>query len=539
METRNNKMDSTAPARYAAEEAHASRWVVLGASLGTVFEWYDFFLYGSLATYFGIWFFPPGNQTAGLLASLATFGAGFAVRPLGSLVFGRLGDMAGRKNTFLLTIILMGVSTAAVGVLPTFEHIGWTAPILLVALRLIQGLAVGGEFGGATVYIAEHCAPRVRGYKTSWIQITGSAGFLLATVVIFAARAMIGPQEFAQWGWRVPFGFSLILLIISIWIRFRLDESPVYLKMKAAGQVSKAPLTEAFAEPRNLKAMFVALLGGTMPLGVTSIAASVAPLVLLSGPLHVDALQVYGMMAIALIVTLPLYVVFGSLSDRIGRRKVMLCGCFLALVTCYPVFSSLGRYANPDLVEFQQRVPITVAARDCHVHFFVTPNTRLSTCDKTRQFLSRAGVNYSSLPAEGADDVVTHIGATTLTGFDEAHYKATLAAAGWTPSANPARINHVAVTLLLMVLLACTAMISGPMAAYLSELFPARIRYTAVSFPFHIGNGWFGGFLPLVMSALAAGTGNMIAGVAYPIVTLAVAFVVGLRYMHDVPVKPM
>jgi MFS family permease len=530
-------MDSTAPARYIAEERHASRWVVLGASLGTIFEWYDFFLYGSLATYFGVWFFPPGNQTAGLLASLATFGAGFAVRPLGSLVFGRLGDMAGRKNTFLMTIILMGVSTAAVGALPNFSHIGWAAPVLLVTLRLIQGLAVGGEFGGATVYIAEHCASHVRGYKTSWIQITGSAGFLLATVVILAARALIGPQAFVQWGWRVPFGFSLLLLAVSIWIRFKLDESPVYLKMKAAGQVSKAPLTEAFAEPRNLKAMLVALLGGTMPLGVTSIAASVAPLILLTGPLHVDVLQVYGMMAVALILTLPLYVVFGSLSDRIGRRKVMLCGCFLALVTCYPVFSSLGRYANPDLIEFQQRVPVTVAARDCHTHLFATPDTRLSACDKARQFLSHAGVNYTSVPADGADDVVTHIGTTTLAGFDAARYRSALTAAGWTPSANPAHIDRVAVTLLLMVLLACTAMISGPMAAYLSELFPARIRYTAVSFPFHIGNGWFGGFLPFVMSALAASSGNMIAGVAYPVVTLAVAFVVGLRYMHDAPAE--
>ncbi|MFM0702724.1 MFS transporter [Paraburkholderia sediminicola] len=535
METRNNEMNSTAIARDATEERHASRWVVLGASLGTAFEWYDFFLYGSLATYFGIWFFPPDNQTAGLLASLARFGAGFAVRPLGSLAFGRLGDMAGRKNTFLLTIILMGLSTAAVGVLPTFAHIGWAAPVLLVTLRLVQGLAVGGEFGGATVYIAEHCAQGVRGYKTSWIQITGSAGFLLATLVIFAARALIGPKAFAQWGWRLPFEFSLVLLALSIWIRSKLDESPVYLKMKAAGQVSKAPLTEAFAESRHLKAMLIALLSGAMPLGVTSIAASVAPLILLSGPLHVDALQVYGMMAVALVLTLPLYVVFGSLSDRIGRRRVMPSGCFLALVTCYPVFSSLGRYANPALMEFQQRVPVTVAAPDCHMRLIITPNTRLSTCDKVRQFLSRAGVNYTSMPAGGSDDVVTRIGTTTLKGFDEARYQATLVAAGWPSSENPAGIDHVAVILLLMVLLSCTAMISGPMAAYLSELFPARIRYTAVSFPFHIGNGWFGGFLPLMMSALAAGTGNMIAGVAYPIVTLAVAFLVGLRYMHDAP----
>ena len=526
-------MESTAPAAYVAEQRQASRWVVLGASLGTVFEWYDFFLYGSLATYFGIWFFPPGNQTAGLLASLATFGAGFAVRPLGSLVFGRLGDLAGRKNTFLLTIVLMGVSTAAVGVLPTFDHIGWTAPVLLVALRLIQGLAVGGEFGGATVYIAEHCQPRVRGYKTSWIQITGSAGFLLATLVIFTTRALLGSQAFAQWGWRVPFGFSLLLLAVSIWIRFKLDESPVYLKMKAAGQVSKAPLTEAFAEPRNLKAMLIALLGATMPLGVTSMAASVAPLILLSGPLHVDALQAYGMMAVALIVTLPLYVVFGSLSDRIGRRKVMLCGCLLALVTCYPVFSSLGRYANPDLMAFEQRVPITIAARDCHVHFFVTPNTRLSACDQARQFLSRAGVNYTSLSAEGADDVVTHIGTTALTGFDEARYRATLTAAGWTPTAHPARVNKVAVTLLLMVLLACTAMISGPMAAYLSELFPARIRYTSLSLPFHLGSGWFGGMLPFVVSAMAVAKGNVYFGLWYPVVVAAVSLVVGVLFVPE------
>lgn len=530
-------MSATVITQYAADERATSRWVVLGASLGTVFEWYDFFLYGSLATYFGIWFFPPGNQTAGLLASLATFGAGFAVRPLGSLVFGRLGDMAGRKNTFLLTIILMGLSTAAVGVLPTFEHIGWAAPVLLVALRLVQGLALGGEFGGATVYVAEHCAARVRGYKTSWIQITGAAGFLLATVVILGTRAAVGPQAFSQWGWRMPFVCSLALLAVSIWIRLKLDESPVYLKMKAAGEVSKAPLTEAFAQPRHVKAMGVALLGGTMPLGVVSIAASLAPLIFLSGPLHVDALQVYGMMAVALIVTLPLYVVFGSLSDRIGRRKVMLAGCFLALVTCYPVFSSLGRYANPALVEFQQHVPVTVAASDCHVRLFVTPNTRLSTCDKAKQFLSRAGVNYTSARADGTNGVVTRIGATTLTGFDEARYRAALVAAGWPPLADPARINHVAVTLLLMVLLACAAMISGPMAAYLAELFPPRIRYTAVSFPYHIGNGWFGGFLPLVMSALAVGTGNMIAGVAYPVVMLAIAFVVGLRYLRDAPVE--
>ena len=554
------------------------RRVIFASSLGTVFEWYDFYLYATLAPFFAALFFPKGNDTAALLSAFATYAAGFLVRPFGAIVFGRIGDLVGRKYTFLVTIVVMGASTFAVGLLPTYETIGVAAPIILVVLRLLQGLALGGEYGGAATYVAEHAPSGRRGYATSWIQTTATLGFFLSLLVIGITRATLAPATFAAWGWRIPFwcslvllGFSiyirvrlnespvfvrmksegrgskhpltesflrypnnkLVLLAFSVYIRSRLNESPVFLKMKEEGRGSKQPLTESFLHYPNNKFVLLALLGATAGQGVVWYTGQFYTLFFLTITLKVDYLTAYVLVGVALLVSTPFFVIFGKLSDRIGRLKIILAGCLLAAVSYIPLFHGLAHYANPALEEFQDATPISVAATDCHFHIFVFPGTVFSPCDKATDFLTKAGLSFETVAAVPGEAVVTRIGGAELRGFDEARYKAALAAASYPGAAASARINFPMVLLILVTLVLLVTMVYGPIAAYLVELFPARIRYTSMSLPYHLGNGWFGGMLPLVATAMVAASGNVYRGLWYPIAVAAGTAVIGALFLRE------
>jgi MFS family permease len=506
------------------------RRVIFASSLGTVFEWFDFYLYGTLAVFFGTLFFPPGHETAAFLASLATFGAGFAVRPLGALVFGRIGDMVGRKYTFLITIVVMGLATALVGVLPTYAQIGLWAPVLLVSLRLAQGLALGGEYGGAATYVAEHAPAGERGYYTSWIQTTATLGFFLSLAVILGCRLTFGDDDFKAWGWRVPFLFSVMLLAISVYIRLKLAESPIFVELKAQGRHSRAPLTESFGEWRNLKIVVLALLGATAGQGVVWYTGQFYALFFLQNTLKLDFKLSYVLVAVALVIGTPFFILFGRLSDRIGRKPIMVAGCLLAALTYIPIFNGLSHYANPVLADFQDHAAITVAAKDCHFNIFAKPTT---PCDRARDFLTKSGLSYASLPYDGHDDVVTTIAGQTLVGYDEAQYRAALESSGYPSGADPDRVNRPMTVLLLVILMIYVTMVYGPIAAFLVELFPTRIRYTSMSLPYHIGNGWFGGFLPFIAAALVVKSGDIYYGLWYPIVVAATAGVIGLLLVRE------
>jgi len=504
--------------------------VIFASSLGTVFEWYDFYLYGTLAVFFSALFFPPGNDTAAFLASLATFGAGFAVRPLGALVFGRIGDLIGRKYTFLITIVVMGLATALVGVLPTYAQIGIWAPVLLVSLRLAQGLALGGEYGGAATYVAEHAPHGKRGYYTSWIQTTATLGFFLSLAVILACRLGFGEEAFRNWGWRVPFLLSVVLLGVSVYIRLKLQESPVFVEMKAGGRLSRAPLTESFARWGNARLVLLALLGVTAGQGVVWYTGQFYALFFLQNTLKLDFQTSYLLIAAALVVGTPFFVLFGRLSDRIGRKRIMVAGCLLAALTFIPIFKGLTLSVNPALAEFESRAAVTVAGQDCRFHIFAKPAT---ACDQARDFLTKAGVSYERAAPEAGHDVVTTIAGLRLEGFDEAAYRKALASAGHPAAADPERVNRPLTFLLLTILMIYVTMVYGPIAAYLVELFPTRIRYTSMSLPYHIGNGWFGGFLPFLASALVVLTGNIYYGLWYPIVIAAMSGIVGFIALSE------
>ncbi len=507
------------------------RRVIFASSLGTVFEWYDFYLYATLAPFFAALFFPKGNDTAALLSAFATYAAGFLVRPFGALVFGRIGDLVGRKYTFLVTLAVMGVSTFAVGLLPTYDTIGVAAPIILVALRLLQGLALGGEYGGAATYVAEHAPSGRRGYATSWIQTTATLGFFLSLLVIGTTRATLDTATFASWGWRIPFWFSLVLLGFSIYIRLKLSESPVFVRMKAEGRGSKKPLTESFLRYPNNKLVLLALLGATAGQGVVWYTGQFYTLFFLTITLKVDYLTAYILVGAALLIGTPFFVIFGRLSDRIGRLKIILAGCLLAAIAYLPLFHGLAHFANPALEEFADATPITVAASDCNFHIFVFPSTVFTPCDKATDFLTKAGLSFESAPAVPGEAVVTHIGDAVLHGFDEARYKAALAAAHYPSAASG--MNHPMVLLILVILVLLVTMVYGPIAAYLVELFPARIRYTSMSLPYHLGNGWFGGMLPLVATAMVAASGNIYRGLWYPIAVAAGTLVVGAIFLRE------
>jgi MFS family permease len=509
--------------------------VIFASSLGTVFEWYDFYLYATLAPFFAALFFPSGNATAALLSAFVTYAAGFLVRPFGALVFGRIGDIVGRKYTFLVTIVCMGASTFAVGLLPTYAAVGWLAPILLVLLRLVQGLALGGEYGGAATYVAEHAAENRRGYATSWIQTTATLGFFLSLAVIYVCRTALAPEQFTSWGWRIPFLVSALLLIFSVYIRLRLQESPVFQKIKSQGQTSKAPLTESFANWSNAKIVLLALIGATAGQGVVWYTGQFYALFFLLITLKVPFQTAYLLIALSLLIGTPFFVVFGRLSDKIGRKKIIMAGCLLAALTYFPLFKGLTHFINPALEEAAAKTPVTVTATDCHFHIFVGPWSKFTECDRAKDFLTKQGISFQSseLPAGSADQVIVKIGDTELHGWKEPDAKTALAAAGFPTGADKSRINYFMAELILVIMVLYVTMVYGPIAAYLVELFPARIRYTSMSLPYHIGNGWFGGMLPLLATAMVAASGNIYYGLWYPIVVAVMTFVVGSSLIKE------
>ena len=529
-------------------------WLVIGASsLGTVFEWYDFYLYGLLATVISAQFFSGVNDTTGFIFALAAFAAGFAVRPFGALVFGRLGDLVGRKYTFLITMSIMGGATFAVGLLPNYATVGVTAPVLLVALRLLQGLALGGEYGGAATYVAEHAPPGKRGFFTSWIQTTATLGLFAALLVVIGTRTYVGEDAFKIWGWRIPFLVSILLLGISLWIRMQLAESPVFLNMKKQGTTSKAPLKEAFGEWLNLKIVLIALFGGVMGQAVVWYTGQFYALFFLERMLRVDGATTNILTAIALVLATPGFVLFGWLSDKIGRKPIILCGCFLAMVTYFPLFEALTRYANPALYQAQAAAPVTVYADPGQCSFQFDPIGKnkfdSTSCDIAKSFLAKAGVSYKRIDAPSGAVAEIRSGTTTLaapdprtvTGKDrkeaiakfQAAAKTTLTAAGYPDKADPAAINKPMVVLILFVLVLYVTMVYGPIAAMLVELFPARIRYSAMSLPYHIGNGWFGGFLPTTAFAMVAATGDIYYGLWYPIAIAGATLIIGLFFLPE------
>jgi MFS family permease len=513
--------------------APEAKRVIFASSLGTVFEWYDFYLYATLAPFFAALFFPPGNATAALLSSFVAYAAGFLVRPFGALVFGRIGDLVGRKYTFLITIVVMGASTAAVGLMPTYASIGFAAPILLVALRLLQGLALGGEYGGAATYVAEHAPHGKRGYDTSWIQTTATLGLFLALLVIGLCRVKMTPETFKSWGWRLPFLVSLVLLAFSVYIRLKLQESPVFKAMKAQGKGSKAPLTDSFAKWSNLKIVILALLGATAGQGVVWYTGQFYALFFLTIYLKVDYLTSYKLIAISLIIGTPFFIVFGALSDRIGRKWIIMLGCIIAALTYFPLFKALTHNVNPALEAYAVKTPVTVAATDCSMHIFPTPKTRYSDCDKAMDFLTKNGLSFTKLPAVEGQTVVTKIGDIELNGWKEDDYKAALAKTGYPAKFDPAGLNWGMTILILVVMVIYVTMVYGPIAAYLVEMFPTRIRYTSMSLPYHIGNGWFGGMLPLLATAIVATRGNIYAGLWYPIIVSVMTFVIGSLFLRE------
>ncbi len=510
------------------------RRVIFASSLGTVFEWYDFYLYATLAPFFAALFFPPGNETAALLSAFATYAAGFLVRPFGAIVFGRIGDLVGRKYTFLVTIVFMGGATFLVGLLPTFQTIGWAAPVLLVTLRLVQGLALGGEYGGAATYVAEHAPNDRRGYDTAWIQTTATLGFFLALLVIGVCRVYMDAKVFADWGWRIPFWLSLILLVFSIYIRLKLHESPIFQQMKAEGKGSKSPLTDSFLRYPNNKYVLLALLGATAGQGVVWYTGQFYALFFLIITLKLDYVSAYALIGLSLLIGTPFFIFFGWLSDRIGRLKIILAGCLIAAVTYFPLFAGLTHYVNPALEEFSQKNPITVAANpaECQFHIFVGPWSKFSDCDRVKDFLTKQGLSFKSVPAEGKT-VTTTIGTTKIEGWDQKKLTAALKQAGAPAGADKSKVNWVMAELILVIMVLYVTMVYGPIAAFLVELFPTEIRYTSMSLPYHIGNGWFGGMLPLTATAMVAATGDIYYGLWYPIVVSIMTVVIGWIFLSE------
>ncbi len=528
------------------------RTVVFASSLGTVFEWYDFYLYGTLAAIIAKQFFSGVNPTAAFIFTLLAFAAGFAVRPFGALVFGRVGDLVGRKYTFLVTITIMGLSTFIVGLLPNYATAGIIAPIVLIGLRLLQGLALGGEYGGAATYVAEHAPQGKRGYWTAWIQTTATLGLFLSLVVILAVRNAIGEEAFADWGWRIPFLISILLLAFSLYIRLKLNESPVFQRMKSEGKGSKAPLTDAFGNWANAKIVILALLGLTAGQAVVWYSGQFYALLFMTQTLKVDANSANLLVAAALLIATPFFIVFGSLSDKIGRKKIIMAGCFLAVVLYFPLFKLLTHYANPQLEAAQASAPAVVAAdpNACSFQLNLAGTSKfLTSCDIAKAALAKAGVNYSHEDAAAGTVAQIKIGTTVIDSYegtglsaDETKAKAdaftkslgdSLTAAGYPAKADPAQINYFMTWLILFVLVILVTMVYGPIAAILVELFPTRIRYTSMSLPYHIGNGWFGGFLPAIVFAMQAAGGNIYFGLWYPIVIAGMTCVIGTLFIKE------
>ena len=539
----------------AAENRPMSRGekkVILASSLGTIFEWYDFYLYGTLAVIIGNQFFTALDPASRTIFSLLAFAAGFLVRPFGALVFGRLGDMVGRKYTFLITIVIMGLSTFIVGLLPNYAAIGVAAPIILIGLRMLQGLALGGEYGGAVVYVAEHSPHGKRGEYTSWIQTTATLGLLLSLIVILSVRTAVGEAAFADWGWRVPFLGSIFLLAISVYIRLSMNESPAFTKMKSEGKTSKAPLSESFGQWKNLKIVILALVGLTAGQAVVWYTGQFYALFFLTQSLKVDGVTVNLLVGASLIIGTPFFVLFGILSDKIGRKPIIMAGCLLAIVTYFPVFNALTKAANPDLAAAQakNKVVVTADPKECSFQFNPTGTVKFtSSCDVAKQVLSANSVSYDNAPGVAGTPATIKIGDSVITSFaatglsaDEAKKKdvefkkATtdaLKAAGYPAKADPAKVDKLMVIVILSYLVILVTMVYGPIAAMLVEMFPTRIRYTSMSLPYHIGNGWFGGLLPATALAIVAQTGNMFNGLWYPIIVAGMTLILGTLFIRE------
>ncbi len=515
------------------------RLVIFASSLGTVFEWYDFYIYGTLAVFLAKYFFSNVPANVAFIFTLLAFAAGFAVRPFGALIFGRLGDMIGRKYTFLITMSLMGIGTFFIGVLPGFAIWGILAPIVLIGLRLVQGLALGGEYGGAAIYVAEHAPPNKRGYYTSWIQTTATLGLFLALLLILGIRTSMGEAAFADWGWRIPFLLSAVLLAVSLWIRLKLNKSPLFQRMVDEGKQSKRPLTEAFGQWSNLKIAILALLGATAGEAVVWYGGQFYALFFLTQTLKVPATTAQIMIVIGLLIGTPCFILFGALSDRIGRKPIMLAGFALAVVTYFPIFQGITHFANPKLEAALAASPVTVTAdpAECSFQFKATGVEKFTTgCDQIKTALVNLSVNYNNVSAAAGTKASVQIGDQTIAS-DTPNLAATIAAAvkghGYPASADPNDINYPMTVLLLVILVVYVTMVYGPIAAWLVEMFPTRIRYSGLSLPYHIGNGWFGGFLPATVFAIVAATGNIYSGLWYPIVIAAMSFVVALIFLPE------
>jgi MFS family permease len=527
------------------------RLVIFASSLGTVFEWYDFYIYGTLGVILAKQFFSGVNPTAAFIFTLLAFAAGFAVRPFGALIFGRVGDIVGRKYTFLITMTLMGLGTFLIGVLPSYADAGIIAPVILIGLRLVQGLALGGEYGGAATYVAEHAPPGRRGFYTSWIQTTATVGLFMALLVILGIRTWQGEEDFGAWGWRIPFLLSAILLAVSIWIRLQLEESPVFAKMKAEGKASKAPLTEAFGNWTNGKIALLALLGATAGEAVIWYGGQFYALFFLTQTLKVNAATANILIAVSLMIGTPGFVLFGWLSDKIGRKPIMLAGFLLGAWTYFIIFQGLTHYANPALEKALANAPVTVIAdpNECSFQFNPVGISQFRTsCDIAKSALVARSVNYENQAAPAGTVASVKVGEQTIDAFNgvaaggdfaakSAAFNKTLGDAitghGYPASADPSQINYPMTILLLTILVIYVTLVYGPIAAWLVELFPTRIRYSGMSLPYHIGNGWFGGFLPATSFAIVAATGNIYSGLWYPVIVAAVSFLVALIFLPE------
>ncbi|PLQ02365.1 MFS transporter [Cupriavidus pauculus] len=544
------------PAAHNAPMTKEEKKVIMASSLGTVFEWYDFYLYGSLASVIAKQFFAGLDPTSAFIFALLAFAAGFIVRPFGALVFGRLGDMIGRKYTFLVTILIMGVSTFIVGLLPGYAAIGWAAPIILIALRMLQGLALGGEYGGAATYVAEHAPHGKRGAYTAWIQTTATLGLFLSLIVILLCRQAMTPAAFDAWGWRIPFLVSILLLAMSVYIRLSMSESPAFQKMKAEGKTSKAPLTEAFGQWRNLKIVILALVGLTAGQAVVWYTGQFYSLFFLTQVLKVDATTANLLIAGALVIGTPFFIFFGSLSDKIGRKWIIMLGCALAVLTYFPLFKAMTHYANPALERAQQSAQIVVTADPATCSFQGSPIAReidfRSSCDIVKRTLAQASASYEVVNAPAGTVASVKIGDKEIKSFDAtvgkgafddaskkqiADFKKAVStemtAHGYPTKADPAQMNTIMVLVVLVILVIYVTMVYGPIAAMLVEMFPTRIRYSSMSLPYHIGNGWFGGLLPTISFALVAQNGNIYYGLWYPIIIAAMTFVLGALFVRE------
>ncbi|MBV9704383.1 MAG: MFS transporter [Methylobacteriaceae bacterium] len=542
---------ATAPAGFRSiSDEH--KMVIFASSLGTVFEWYDFYIYGTLATILAKQFFSAAPPTAAFIFTLLAFAAGFAVRPFGAVIFGRLGDLVGRKYTFLITMTLMGLGTFLIGLLPAYGSWGIAAPIVLILLRLLQGLALGGEYGGAATYVAEHAPHGRRGYYTSWIQTTATLGLFMAILIVLGVRQAQGEDTFGDWGWRIPFLLSAILLAVSIWIRLRLAESPLFQQMREEGRQSRAPLSEAFGTWSNARIAILALLGATAGEAVVWYGGQFYALFFLTQTLKVPSVTANIMIAVGLAIGTPFFILFGALSDRIGRKPIMLAGFALAALTYFPIFQGITHFANPALEAALASSPVTVVAdpSECSFQLKLTNTEKYTTsCDIAKSLLVSKSVNYANEAAPAGTPAQIKIGDTTVpsiaaAGLSADEFKAknaefekavgdAIVAHGYPAKADPAQINGVMTVILLAVLVIYVTMVYGPIAAWLVELFPTRIRYTGLSLPYHIGNGWFGGFLPAIVFAIVAATGNIYAGLWYPIVVAAISFVVALLFLPE------